>query len=200
MARRKKPNEKLTYVSIGVLNLCVALMFITVLWPHPPTQTLAVTYPVVISRALKEPPKAESIIGTPTRVEVPAVGIDSTVRAGDYDTQSKTWSIDTTSAFYATATVPVNNTNGTTLIYGHAGWGIFETLPAAQAEAEARISTSEGYTFIYTFESNRQVEPTDTSFMTSSGPPQLVLQTCSGAFDTYRTLVTFRLKGIVSYG
>lgn len=196
MKRRHGAQDRLTYVSIGVLNAFVALMFVTILWPHPSMPVSAMYVPPP-SAHVKEVEARAPIIGTATRVEVSSVGISSAVQPGDYDVQSNTWAIDTTSAFYATATVPVNNTNGTTLIYGHAGWGIFEALPLVGDGAEARISTSEGYTFVYAFESSRQVDPSDVSFLTSSGPPQLVLQTCSGAFDSYRTLVTFRLSGVV---
>lgn len=171
-------------------------MFAAILWPQPTMPEVAMDAPVAPVK-LKDVPTRAPIIGTSTRVQVPSVGIDSTVQPGDYDAQSKTWAIDTSSAFYATVTVPVNNTNGTTLIYGHAGWGIFENLPAVGGGSQALVDTSEGYRFIYSFESSQQVAPSDVSFLTSSGPPRLVLQTCSGAFDSYRTLVTFRLTGVV---
>jgi len=176
--------------------MCVAVMFVAILWPQPTMPEVAMYTPAP-SVKLKEVPTRAPIIGTSTRVQVPSAGIDSVVRAGDYDAQSKTWAIDTSSAFYATVTVPVNNTNGTTLIYGHAGWGIFENLPAVTDGAQALVDTSEGYRFIYSFESSQQVAPSDVNFLTASGPPRLVLQTCSGAFDSYRTLVTFRLTGVI---
>lgn len=169
-------------------------MFVVILTPpvEPP--------PIVVAsapRTHKVPkPEAKPVVGAAERVVVPSVGIDSSVREGSYDSDSDSWSIDTDSAFYATTTVPVNNTNGSTLIYGHAGWGIFDTLPKVKKGAKATVHTKEGYEFVYEFESNRQVEPTDVSALTNTGPPKLILQTCSGAFDTYRTLVTFRLKEI----
>lgn len=193
--RRKVVNERLTYWCIGLINACVAVMFTTILWPRPVVPAL-VANSSVVSIHHKPAPIRPPITGTPTRVQVPSVGIDTGVQPGSYDTQSNTWTIDTSSAFYATVTVPVNNTNGTTLIYGHAGWGIFENLPKVSEGAQAFVYASDGTVFVYDFVSNRQVSPSDVSFLTSDGPPQLVLQTCSGAFDSYRTLITFRLNGV----
>lgn len=191
--RRKAAGERLTYGSIALLNACVALMFTVILWPQPAMPIVAMDSPL--------PPHHAAVVrapikGMPTRVQVPSAGIDTGVRPGDYDAQSNTWTIDTSSAFYATASVPVNNTNGTTLIYGHAGWRIFENLPLVSGGAQALVYTDDGNVFMYNFESSRQVSPTDVSFITTDGPPQLVLQTCSGAFDSYRTLVMFRLNGV----
>ena len=57
--------------------------------------------------------------------------------------------------------------------------------------------TEEGYRFEYSFESNRQVEPGDVSSLAATGPPKLILQTCSGVFDAYRTLVVFSFNKVV---
>lgn len=189
----RKPRLSL-FSALAVLNMGVALMFAVILMPSPePPPIVAASAP----RIHKVPkPEAKPVVGTAKRVVVSSVGIDSSVREGSYDSDSNSWSIDTDSAFYATTTVPVNNTNGSTLIYGHAGWGIFDTLPKVKKGAKTTVYTKEGYKFVYVFESNRQVEPTDVSALTNTGPPKLILQTCSGAFDTYRTLVTFRLKEV----
>lgn len=189
--------NRLTYSYLALLNACVAVMFFIALTPTPAEPLVVAT--VVSSRvsfnATSE--KQRPITGTPIRVTVPSVGIDMPVKLGVYNTDSKTWTIDHSAAFHADVTVPVNNTNGTTLIYGHAGWGIFGALPEVKAGAEAVVYTLEGNRFNYTFESNRQVDPSDTSALVSTGPPRLLLQTCSGAFDAYRTLVSFRLVSVV---
>ncbi len=197
MTRQIKTDKRNAYLSFSALNLSVALMFVAILWPKPELLTMQPIVAAQASAHVKTPVITQPIVGTPVRIEVPSVGIDTSVQAGDYDFQNDTWTIGTNSAYYATATVPVNNANGTTLIYGHAGWGIFEALPSVAVGVEAIVSTSEGQRFIYTSIDNRQVNPSDVSFITASGAPQLVLQTCSGAFDTYRTLVTFTLKGIM---
>lgn len=198
MNKRRKASDRLTYGYLAILNLCVAGMFVVVLTPAP-----AIPQPIESNVAIRRAPaqpKAvvrEPIIGTANRVVVPSVGIDTSVRPGAYNTDTHTWSIDHSSAFHADITVPVNNANGTTLIYGHAGWNIFTALPRVSEGAEAYVYTDEGNRFVYTFESNRQVDPSDVSVITAEGPPKLVLQTCSGAFDAYRTLVTFRFREVV---
>lgn len=189
-------NIRQFYIPLAILNIGVGLMFAVILVPSPePPEISVVAAP---SHHEKLQPIVKPITGTAQRVVVPSVAIDVAVREGSYDSDSESWSIDTQSAFHASTTVPVNNTNGTAFIYGHAGWQIFETLPSVQKGAEATVYTAEGYRFVYEFESNRQVDPTDVSLLTEAGPPKLMLQTCSGAFDTYRTLVTFRLKGVMN--
>lgn len=184
-----------TYSAFALLNMCVAVMFAVILTPSPPPPEIVVATPTPAPKKVVAP--AKPVVGMAKKVVVPSVGIKQEVREGSYDVDSQSWSIDAKSAFYATTTVPVNNTNGTTLIYGHAGWGIFEKLPEVKKGAEASVYTKEGYRFVYAFESNKQVDPHDVSALTEKGPPKLVLQTCSGLLDAYRTLVTFRLKEVV---
>ncbi|MGV9001381.1 MAG: sortase [Candidatus Saccharimonadaceae bacterium] len=198
MKRRRAGDDRLTYIYIAILNICVVGMFLVILTPAPtitrPIEASAVT---IYTSPQKKIKVQSPIVGTANRIVVPSVGIDTAVREGSYDGDKQTWDIDHHSAFHADITVPVNNANGTTLLYGHAGWGIFAPLPKVTNGAEAYVYTSEGYRFDYTFASSRRVDPDDVSILTSTGPPQLVLQTCSGAFDSYRTLVTFHYKEVV---
>lgn len=199
MLKRTKENT-LTLGYLTLLNTCVFIMFAVLLTPVQPSPVVATA--AVASRdsiTLSAPSTSKRpIIGTAGRVIVPSVGIEQEVRPGSYDIHSNSWTVDSLSAFHATTTVPVNNANGTSLIYGHAEWKIFGRLPETQPGAEAFVDTIEGQRFIYEFESSRQVEPTDTSALTASGPPKLLLQTCSGPFDAYRTLVTFKLRAVVN--
>ncbi len=136
------------------------------------------------------------IIGKANRIVVPSVSIDIGVQPGAYDVASSSWHVDDSSAFHAGTTVPVNDSNGTTLIYGHAKWGIFGALPDVQTGAEASVYTIEGTRFVYSLELVKQVEPSDVSMLTAEGSPKLILQTCSGLFDQHRTLAVFALKGV----
>lgn len=195
-ARQHNARARLTTAYITVLNIGVVLMFAVILWPQPEPVVIANAYSaprgVVQQQAARKP-----VVGTAARVTVPSVGIDETVRSGPYDIQNKSWTIDNQSAFHADVTVPVNNTNGTSLIYGHADQNLFGRLPEVTTGAIATVYTVEGIRFTYDFESSRQVDPTDVSALTSSGPAKLLLQTCSGPFDMYRTLATFRLREVV---
>ncbi len=178
------------------LNLAVGIMFTAVLFPHPPKQEYhsVATRPTSAKLTSLETRQVRS--GIPARIIVPDVAIDMEVRVGSYMPESATWTIEYGAAFYADRTVPVNDNNGTTLIYGHADWAIFARITELTNGATAKVYTNEGHVFSYVFESNIQVQPDDVAVFNENGPPKLVLQTCSGPFDAYRTLVTFRLVGV----
>lgn len=174
------------YGLIMLLNGLVALMFVTVTTPVPMTDARVIRIP-----AVKHVKPVAAVSGTPNRLVVGSVGVDITVATGAYDAANDSWTIGDTSAYYADVSVPVNNNNGTTLIYGHARDGLFASLAGLQAGAEAEVYTTNGRVFHYTFQSVRNVDPTDTSIFTSSGPPVLTLQTCTGPWDAYRALYRF---------
>ena len=179
------------------MNLFVVGMFVSILFPEPSpisSEPIALAAP----RQKVEPAPLNINLGIPNRIVVEGVGIDLPVRTGSYDAANQTWTLDTSSAFYADRSVPVNDSNGTTLVYGHAQWGLFARLPEISEGATAQVYTDSGKVFSYIFQSTRQVTPDDTSVFVNSGAPTLALQTCSGPFDTYRTLVSFSLSGVSS--
>ena len=132
-----------------------------------------------------------ALSGKPVRVVVADVGIDVGVAEGRFDPASQEWSLSDDSAYYANSSVPANDNNGTTLIYGHAKPTMFEPLKNATATTRVDIYTDNSMLFTYRFSALREVLPTDTSVFTQSGPPTLVLQTCSGPWDSYRALYSF---------
>jgi len=196
MKNRSAFNNRLTYGAFAIINLCVLGMFIVILSPIPvpaPTAPLVAIAP----KQLLSGPEVEKInLGIPIRIVVPSVGIDLPVKFGSYNSVDQTWTLDTESAFYADRSVPSNDSNGSTLIYGHARSGLFGQLPAIANGATAQVFTDSGKVFSYIFVSSRQVQPDDTSIFVNSGPPSLALQTCSGPFDIYRTLVSFNLQKV----
>ena len=194
-SNRRKPlastGEKLWFYGvISYINLAILGMFVMVNVPPP---TFAAT-PIVVHQA--PPPLQKITMGLPTRVVLPSLAIDLPVQTGSYDQASNTWSTSTTDAYYADYSVPVNDHNGTTLIYSHARWGLFGTLPDIAAAAPVTIYTDTGYAFHYTYQSMRQVDPSDTSVFTVNGPPTLVLQTCAGDWSQYRALYSFRFVSV----
>lgn len=197
MKKKLATNSRFVFGATATINLCVLGMFIAILSPLPssPQNELMAT---ASSRRLSGPAFVHINLGIPTRVVVESVNIDIPVRTGSYDATSQTWTLDGQSAFYADRSVPVNDSNGSTLIYGHARSKLFAKLPEITEGATARIYTDSGKIFSYTFASSRQVPPDDTSVFERSGAPMLALQTCSGPFDMYRTLVSFRLSGVSS--
>lgn len=142
-------------------------------------------------------PKAPTArIGTPTRIVVPSIGVDLGVGVGSYNPSDGTWTLDNERAFYANTSVPANNNNGVTLIYGHDRHSVFGRLNEVTNGENATVYTDSGYVFHYVYESKQNVSPTDTSLVRVDGAPTLMLQTCSGPWDAYRTLVSFRLTGV----
>ncbi|MDB5168403.1 MAG: hypothetical protein JWO55_661 [Candidatus Saccharibacteria bacterium] len=179
------------YSAAGLLNLAVGVMFYTVnLTPIPVLATTPTPPRPVIRKTI---PATQ---GIPIRVVVPAAAIDLPVKVGSYNPDNASWDVDMDNAYYADVSMPVNNSNGTTLIYGHAQSAIFETLPQIQPATEAIIYTDTGYTFHYQHTSSRLVIPTDVSVFTANGPPNLVLQTCIGAYSEWRGLYSFKLVAI----
>ena len=195
--KKTASNGKTTYGVIAAINLCVFGMFVVMLSPIP-TPARSEPLVAIAPKRLSAPELIKINLGIPTRVVVSSVGIDLPVRVGSYNSTDQTWTLDAQSAFYADRSVPANDSNGSTLIYGHARFGLFAKLPEISAGAIAEVYTDSGKIFTYTFASSRQVKPDDTSIFVNAGAPTLALQTCSGPFDSYRTLVSFSLSGVSS--
>jgi LPXTG-site transpeptidase (sortase) family protein len=172
------------------MNFAVGLMFFVVTLRPPIVQAVSHETIMALKESLK-PKVIPAISGVPVRLVISDLSIDLSVGAGTYDSGSDKWTIDAKRAFYANNSVPVNDSNGATLIYGHAQSLVFARLPTIQPGASARIYTDNGHVFDYTYRSMQQVLPTDTGVFDASGQPRLVLQTCIGAWDAYRGLYNF---------
>lgn len=181
------------YLGIGVLNLAVGVMFYTV--TIKPPVVAAISPGSIVSRELpKKPHVVPAIKGIPTRIVIPSVSIDLAVGIGSYDPHDGSWTIDATKAYYADMSLPINDSNGRTLIYGHAQSPVFARLVNIPPHAKADVYTKNGYVFHYSYTSLKKVLPTDMSIFREDGPPTLVLQTCTGAWDAYRAMYLFKLE------
>ena len=190
---KRTTSKRWFYGLMSMLNLAVGVMFYVVNIQLEPPQTVGMAF--VASRL--PPAKAQlipAIVGTPTRIVVPSLDIDIAVGVGSYNSADGSWTVDATKAYYADISLPVNNSNGSTLIYGHAQSQVFGSLPNLQPQAEAVVYTDNGYIFRYNYQSVKNVLPTDTSVFTAGGAPTLVLQTCIGDWDAYRALFSFNFK------
>lgn len=143
-----------------------------------------------------EPRVIPAIKGTPVRIVIPSLAIDLSVGVGSYNPSDNDWTVDATKAYYADTSLPVNDSNGRTLIYGHAQAPVFAALVNLPVQAEAEVYTDNGYVFHYVYASMRKVVPTDTSVFGADGPPTLVLQTCTGPWDAYRALYSFTFEAV----
>lgn len=184
------------YALIGILNISVLLMLgLLVFLNSRPVEAVYNEQVAVLEKpTTQKPQKAKQ--GVPVRLVVSDGLIDIRVKTGSYMPSDDIWEIDDDSAFYADRTVPVNDNNGTTLIYGHGTDEIFGKVPDISAGAKAKVYTSNGFIFSYEYLGSKEVTPEDTSVLSENGPPILLLQTCSGYFDAYRTLAEFKLVGV----
>lgn len=194
---RQSPLQTTRFVtSLTGMYALSMLMFTLITRPAPPTIHLAANeYAIHAEPKLAVRPRA-AIQGQPVHLSVPSVGIELPVKTGSYSVDTASWTIDHSAAFHADISLPVNENNGTTLLYAHAQSGLFDKLPRLAPGATAIIESDSGHTFTYTYTSMTQTVPTDTSVFQSSGPPLLVLQTCAGEWSQYRDLYAFRLAGV----
>ncbi len=177
------------YVAALVCNVMVWGMFTTLNVPRITVSTAS----VVVERSK---PVFVPTVGIPIRIVVSDVGIDVAVEQGTFDAASQQWALSDQLAYHALASVPANDSNGTTLIYGHAKSQMFEPLSNTSAGMRAEVYTDNSRVFVYEFASMREVIPTDVSVFTETGPSTLVMQTCSGPLDAYRALYSFNFVGV----
>lgn len=159
-------------------------------------QSQALADAPVVSFVKPAPTSAKNagiIRGTPRRIVLPSLGIDTAVNDGMYDESTGRWTLSEDSAFYATPTRPIETTVGNTLIYGHNSKKIFGKLPLLQQGATAIVTTDNSYNFIYIYRSTEAVKPTDVSIINYKDTVRLTLQTCSGTWNQTRQMFYFEL-------
>ncbi len=135
------------------------------------------------------------ISGIPVNIDIPSLNINLPVVNGYYNSKTGAWNVSDTAAQYATPSVPINNTAGNTLIYGHYRKSVFAYLHLIKPGATLTVTTANGYLFTYRFVQTYPTQPTDTSVFTYNGPAMLTVQTCSGAFFQNRQMFQFALVG-----
>lgn len=138
--------------------------------------------------------------GKPTRITIPSVGIDLPVDAGRYDKASKTWSLSPDHAQFATMSALANNQKGATFIYGHGTDAVFGKIGSDHPPIGtiAYIYTDNNHVFTYKLYAIQDKAPTDTQILKQlqSGPPRLVIQTCTGVFSEWRTMFLFSFEKV----
>lgn len=176
------------YFRMTLLNVLVLVAILTTAQPVPTPIVLANHYPNINQKVIKS--------GFPTRLVIPSLDLDLEVGRGSYNISDRTWTIDDKHAFYADLSIPLNDNNGTTLIYGHGQAQVFGGLPNIKPGAIAIVYSDSDYLFSYKYESVKNVVPSDLSVFTAEGEPNLVLQTCTGPLDSYRGLFKFKLEEV----
>lgn len=183
------------FLATGILNLAVGGMFYTVM-QRPPVAAAAPLSSASSQKVAAQPQVVAATKGIPVRIVIPSLAMDLPVGVGSYDPASGNWTLDTTKAYYADVSLPVNDSNGRTLIYGHAQAPVFEALVSLPPEAKAEVYTDNGYVFRYSYTAVKEVTPDDVSIFGADGPPTLVLQTCTGAWSAYRALYSFTFESV----
>lgn len=139
----------------------------------------------------------DRISGIPVKLELPSIGKIFEIKEGEYDDNTRTWTLSKDSVYFANLSAPANNVSGTTLIYGHNRKNLFGVLFKLQAGDKAIVSTDNGHVFHYTLSEVADVSPDDTKLaIDKDGNPRLVLQTCIGLFWEKRQLFIFNLENV----
>lgn len=145
-------------------------------------------------------PRFVLVSGKPIRITIPDYAIDLAVDEGYYNAVDGSWSLSQTHAQFAMMTTLANNAGGNTFIYGHGTDGVFgkigTTPPPVGTIAE--IYTDTNHVFSYRLQEVKNLSPTDTTLLddTTSGPPRLTIQTCTGSFSEWRTMFTFTFEKV----
>jgi len=163
------------------------------------TPVWAIPKPVIIHhKPVKLPPKV--ISGKPVRIVIASSAIDLPIDEGTYDENTGNWTLSDTHAEFAVMTAAANDHAGTTFIYGHGTDAVFGKIGTNHPPVGtvAQIYTDNNHAFSYILQSVRDLQPTDTSMLadTSTGSPQLVVQTCTGVFSQWRTMFIFSFEKV----
>ncbi|HSX34317.1 MAG TPA: sortase [Candidatus Saccharimonadales bacterium] len=141
-------------------------------------------------------PTKPVISGHPVSISIPSVNVTVPVVDGQFDAKTKEWTLGLHTAHWGVMTPQPNDTSGNTYIYGHYRPEVFAYLHNIKPGAQAIVTTDNGYTFTYTFESSVTVDPNDTSLFSYQGPSILTVQTCSGSWFQNRTLYKFTFTSV----
>jgi hypothetical protein len=192
------------YGSISIIYLLTLGTIGSIFYSSHLFGTPASATPQVHMKPVKKPSviiTQQVIAGRPIRIIIPSRGIDLKIDQGSYDPASRTWTLSQRNAEFALISEPANNIGGLTFIYGHgtdAVFGKIGTNPPSIGSI-ATIYTDNGHIFTYVLDQVKDHNPSDTDILKNpaTGPPRLVIQTCTGIFSQWRTMFTFSFKGVL---
>ncbi len=144
------------------------------------------------------PPKI--ISGKPVRLTIPSAAIDLHIIDGTYDEATEGWTLTDDKLQFATMSASANDHAGTTFVYGHGTDAVLGKIGTNRPPVgtTAQLVTDNGHTFKYVLTETKDNTPDDVAILadTASGPPRLVVQTCTGAFSQWRTMFVFAFDGV----
>jgi LPXTG-site transpeptidase (sortase) family protein len=144
-------------------------------------------------------PQRVITMGKPVRLLVPKIALDIRVMEGHYNETDGSWTLrdGRIETYFAMPSALANDLGGNTIIYGHSNKHVFSPLVRLVPGDMVEVHTDNGHVFRYVFADKLEVEPDDASIFTLEGPPQLILQTCTGNWYERRGLHRFTLAETV---
>jgi LPXTG-site transpeptidase (sortase) family protein len=180
--------------SLGVYALIIGIVILGQVYLRTTIQPVAaVDYqpPVKVGQV------HDVVQGTPTQLTVARLGMSLPVQLGSYDSNTNSWTLSDTAAFFATNTDKPNDYNGSTLIYGHNRASVFSPLSGLAVGDIVKVTTDNGHIFSYNYSRDAFIKPDDTSILDEHpDKPQLILMTCDGIWSTTRRVMYFNLVGV----
>ncbi len=155
------------------------------------------SYALAAPRKIPESKRIQIRSGVPSKIEIPKLSLTKAVLPGIYDEKNDTWNVSDSDVHFAELSSNANDFSGATLIYGHNNRFTLGRLSELAVGDQVNLTTQNNYRMTYSLVSVSDNEPNNTSIFDYSGPPILVLQTCSGAFNESRRFYTFELSGVV---
>jgi LPXTG-site transpeptidase (sortase) family protein len=131
--------------------------------------------------------------GVPMALNIPRLKLKLGIVSGAYDASTKTWTLSRDKAHYAMQTEVNNNRSGLTLIYGHNTKEVFQKTTELKKGDLIEITATNGHVFVYRYQGEQIVAPTDTTIFEYSGKPRLSLMSCTGLWNENRRIMNFEL-------
>lgn len=188
------------YCTAGLLYAIVLFFIGFVTLPISPiTHSRQVAFTNSTIKTVSRTSSIPLIRGVPVRLVIPGSAIDVPVNPGYYSASTGQWTLSGYYAQYAVVSSLANNETGETFIYGHNNDFVFGSLRhnTPLAGATALIYTANGHILSYVFQSVTSLGPTDTSILNYNGPPILMIQTCTGSLNEWRTEYIFSFNKVV---
>jgi sortase family protein len=171
---------------------------------QPSLSPLRQSRPVALTRAAQQPrlpvtAPVRVMAGRPVRLVIADDGIDLPVDEGFYNSSDDSWTLSGYHAQFAMLSTLANNVGGETFVYGHNNNYVFGPLRHATPPVgtTALIYTDNGHIFSYIFRGVHSVGPSETTVLAYDGPPILLIQTCTGSLNEWRTEFTFAFDKVV---
>ena len=125
------------------------------------------------------------VLGTPSHLSLERIGIDLAVKPGLYNTQAHTWTLNNQDAFSMKG-------SQTPLIYGHDRASVFKNLSTIAYGDKLKIVDDTGKQYLFSYQRNFNVAPSDSKFLSVPYKNTLLLLTCSGPKFESRNVLVFK--------